>query len=63
MLPFIDFGAYSERMRQQAKAIDEAQAKAQNCKLVEGGNVTVVQGTRVMAAPQERANGGGPAST
>jgi len=26
---------------------DEAQAKAQGCKLVEGGNVTVVQGTRV----------------
>ena len=36
---------------------DEVQAKAQNCKLVEGGNVTVVQGTRV-AAPQERSNGG-----
>ena len=32
---------------------DEVQAKAQNCKLVEGGNVTVVQGTRV-AMPQER---------
>jgi hypothetical protein len=26
---------------------DEAQAKVQNCKLVEGGNVTVVQGTKV----------------
>lgn len=26
---------------------DEAQAKAQGCKLVEGGNVTVVQGTKV----------------
>jgi hypothetical protein len=26
---------------------DEAQARAQNCKLVEGGNVTVVTGTRV----------------
>jgi predicted lipid-binding transport protein (Tim44 family) len=37
---------------------DEAQAKAQNCKLVEGGNVTVVQGTRVMAAPQDRSNAG-----
>lgn len=36
---------------------DEVQAKAQNCKLVEGGNVTVVQGTRV-AIPQERNNGG-----
>lgn len=35
---------------------DEAQAKAQNCKLVEGGNVTVVTGTRV-APPQERNNG------
>ncbi|HEX7887851.1 MAG TPA: hypothetical protein VF522_00710 [Ramlibacter sp.] len=31
---------------------DEAEAKAQKCKLVEGGNVTVVQGTRVLnAAP------------
>lgn len=29
---------------------DEAQAKAQGCKLVEGGNVTVVQGTRVNGA-------------
>jgi hypothetical protein len=35
---------------------DEAQAKAQSCKLVEGGNVTVVQGTRV-AIPPERNNG------
>jgi hypothetical protein len=35
---------------------DEVQAKAQNCKLVEGGNVTVVQGTRVMAAPREGSN-------
>ena len=35
---------------------DEAQAKAQNCKLVEGGNVTVVQGTRVMA-PAASVNG------
>jgi hypothetical protein len=42
---------------------DEVQAKAQNCKLVEGGNVTVVQGTRVMAAPQERVNGGGKVVT
>jgi len=34
---------------------DEAQARTQNCKLVEGGNVTVVQGTRASggAAPQE----------
>jgi hypothetical protein len=29
---------------------DEATAKTQNCKLVEGGNVTVVQGTRVVGA-------------
>lgn len=28
---------------------DEAEAKAQKCKLVEGGNVTVVQGTKVLA--------------
>ncbi|MEJ8836255.1 hypothetical protein [Ramlibacter sp. AN1133] len=33
---------------------DEAVARAQNCKLVEGGNVTVVTGTRVNGnAPQE----------
>jgi hypothetical protein len=32
---------------------DEAQARVQNCKLVEGGNVTVVMGTRVNAAPLE----------
>lgn len=35
---------------------DEAQAKAQACKLVEGGNVTVVTGTRY-TPPQERNNG------
>jgi hypothetical protein len=29
---------------------DEAQAKSQGCKLVEGGNVTVVKGTRVNGA-------------
>ena len=29
---------------------DEAQARANNCKLVEGGNVTVVQGTKVNGA-------------
>jgi hypothetical protein len=29
---------------------DEADAKAQKCKLVEGGNVTVVQGTKVLTA-------------
>ena len=29
---------------------DEAQAQTQQCKLVEGGNVTVVQGTRVNGA-------------
>jgi len=33
---------------------DETQAKAMGCKAVEGGNVTVVQGTKV--------NGGAPAS-
>ncbi|MDB5861395.1 MAG: hypothetical protein JWQ76_5084 [Ramlibacter sp.] len=46
---------------------DEAQAKAHNCKLVEGGNVTVVQGTkvngagkdvRVATAPQSAGSGG-----
>jgi hypothetical protein len=30
---------------------DEAQAKAMGCKTMEGGNVTVVQGTRVNSAP------------
>jgi hypothetical protein len=30
---------------------NEAQAKAAGCKLVEGGNVTVVEGTRVHGAP------------
>ena len=43
---------------------DEAQARAQNCKLVEGGNVTVVQGTRVVtpvstAAPRPQAGASG----
>lgn len=34
------------------------QEQAKNCKLVEGGNVTVVQGTRpVKASPQASANG------
>ena len=33
---------------------DEVQAKAQNCKLVEGGNVTVVQGTRVASPPERK---------
>ena len=37
---------------------DEAQARVNNCKLVEGGNVTVVTGTRVQpassAAPRNR---------
>lgn len=32
---------------------DEVQAKAQGCKTVEGGNVTVVQGTRVNGAAKE----------
>jgi hypothetical protein len=30
---------------------DKAEAAAKNCKLVEGGNVTVVQGTRVTGKP------------
>jgi hypothetical protein len=34
---------------------DEAQARASGCKLVEGGNVTIVQGTKV--------NGAAPAKT
>ena len=35
---------------------DEAQAKAHNCKLVEGGNVTVVQGTKVNGAGKDIRN-------
>jgi hypothetical protein len=35
---------------------DEAQAKAQGCKTVEGGNVTVVQGTRVNGAAATNSN-------
>lgn len=34
---------------------NEAQAKAAGCKLVEGGNVTVVEGTRVHGAPSATA--------
>lgn len=45
---------------------DEAQARAGNCKLVEGGNVTVVQGTKVnggsktlsMASPAQGSGSG-----
>jgi hypothetical protein len=33
---------------------DEALAKSQNCKLVEGGNVTVVQGTKVNGAGKDQ---------
>lgn len=33
---------------------DEAEAKAQKCKLVEGGNVTVVQGTKVLSTSAPR---------
>jgi predicted lipid-binding transport protein (Tim44 family) len=33
---------------------DEVQARAQSCKLVEGGNVTVVQGTRVASPPERK---------
>lgn len=35
----------------------ESEARAQNCTLVEGGNITVVQGTRV-ANPQANGNAG-----
>lgn len=38
---------------------DEAQAKANGCKAVEGGNVTVVQGTRVIGAQGSTANSTG----
>ena len=36
-----------------------ASAKQRDCKLVEGGNVTVIQGTRPAAAPQASGGGGG----
>ncbi|MCS4509375.1 hypothetical protein [Xylophilus ampelinus] len=36
-----------------------ASAKQRDCKLVEGGNVTVIQGTRPSAAPQASGGGGG----
>ncbi len=36
-----------------------ASAKQRDCKLVEGGNVTVIQGTRPSAAPQAGGGGGG----
>lgn len=41
---------------------DEAQAKAHNCKLVEGGNVTVVQGTKVIGAGKDVRAANTPAS-
>ncbi|KQM71398.1 hypothetical protein ASE76_07975 [Xylophilus sp. Leaf220] len=36
-----------------------ASAKQRDCKLVEGGNVTVIQGTRPSTAPQAGSGGGG----
>ena len=36
-----------------------ASAKQRDCKLVEGGNVTVIQGTRPSAAPQSSSGAGG----
>lgn len=39
------------------------QARERGCKLVEGGNVTVLQGSRPAAAPAPPAGGGGSAST
>ena len=39
------------------------QARERGCKLVEGGNVTVLQGSRPAAAPAAPAGGGGSAST
>ena len=38
------------------------QAKERGCKLVEGGNVTVVQGTRPASAAAPAAGGGGAAA-
>jgi hypothetical protein len=40
-----------------------AQAKERGCKLVEGGNVTVVQGTRPASASPAPPGGGTPAAT
>jgi hypothetical protein len=39
------------------------QARERGCKLVEGGNVTVLQGSRPAAAPAAPAGGGGSASS
>ena len=41
---------------------DEVQAKAQNCKLMEGGNVTVVQGNRPIASAASSSAVRAPAS-
>lgn len=41
---------------------DEAVARSQGCKLVEGGNVTVVKGTRVNNGPREVVTAPGTAS-
>ncbi len=38
---------------------DMAEAQAKGCRLVEGGNVTVVQGTRVQSPPPRPASGSG----
>ncbi|WP_298208721.1 hypothetical protein [Acidovorax sp.] len=40
-----------------------SQAKERGCKLVEGGNVTVVQGSKPAAAPAASGGGGAAAST
>ena len=47
---------------QYTNTVSEAQAKG--CKLVEGGNVTVVQGTRpIKAAPLKESSGSAPVSS
>ena len=42
---------------------DAAEAKAKNCKLVEGGYITVVEGTRVQGAPSSSSGTASNAST
>lgn len=39
---------------------DVAEAQAKGCKPIEGGNVTIVQGTRVQAPASRPASGGAP---
>lgn len=64
---FLAAGAYAQkpiwRCSGNAYTNDQAEAQAKGCKLVEGGNVTVVTGTRVApVATTPPANGAAPAA-